>query len=223
MPIEPDDAELHEEVHRSFMLDVHTCLPAITRSYDSETQRGTFLPVVKGSVKDADGNNVFEQRPEIQNVPVRWERAGGYYEHKPLAVGDHGWLLFSEDSYAHWRATGELSEPGDLTRHSISYPFFLPGAWPDDNPLPDAPAESEAVYIVPEGGWVRVSKAGNSEFAHFVALASKVDGLLGFLDTAITSAASTEAGAGGLGGMTALKSALGSWLSSVAATSLKSD
>ena len=160
MPIEPTDAELQEEVHRSFMLDVHTCLPAITRSYDAAKQVGNFLPVVKGSVKDAGGNNTFEQRPEIQNVPVRWERAGGYYEHKPLAAGDHGWLLFSEDSYAHWRATGELSEPGDLTRHAISYPFFLPGAWPDDQPLPDAPASGEAVMIVPAGGHIRVSEAG---------------------------------------------------------------
>jgi hypothetical protein len=174
MPIEPTDAEVHEEVHRSFMLDVHTCLPAITRSYDAAKQRGNFQPVVKGSVKDADGNNVFEQRPEIQNVPVRWERAGGYYDHKPLAAGDHGWLLFSEDSYAHWRTTGEVSEPGDLTRHSISYPFFLPGAWPDDDPLPDAPGDTEAVYIVPAGGWLRVSKAGNSDI-DFVALASLVN------------------------------------------------
>lgn len=160
MPIEPDDAELLELVHRSFLLDVHTCMPATTRAYTAAKQVGNFLPVIKGSVKDNDGNNVYELRPIIQNVPVRWERAGGYYEHKPLAAGDHGWLIFSEDGYAHWRETGEISEPGDLTRHSISYPFFLPGAWPDDDPLPDAPASGEAVMIVPPGGHIRVSEAG---------------------------------------------------------------
>jgi hypothetical protein len=173
MPIEPTLAELLEETHRSFMLDAHTCLPAITHAYTASKQVGDFLPVVKGSVKDSDGGNVFELRPVIQNVPVRWERAGGYYEHKPLAKGDHGWLIFSEDCYAHWRATGEISEPGDLTRHSIAYPFFLPGAWPDDEPLPDAPSSGEAVSIVPAGGHLRVSKAGGS--AEFVALSNKVD------------------------------------------------
>lgn len=179
MPIEPDDAEVTEEVHRSFMLDVHTSVPAVTRDYTPGKQVGTFLPVVKGSVKDADGNNVFELRPEIQNVMVRWERAGGHYDHKPLAAGDHGWLIFSEDSYAHWRATGEISEPGDLTRHSISYPFFLPGAWPDDDPLPDV-GGSEGVHIVPAGSFRRFSKAGSTT-ADFVSLDTKVASMIGDL------------------------------------------
>lgn len=175
MPIEPELPELLEEVHRSFMLDVHVSMPAVTRAYNASTQRGDFLPVVKGSVKDSDGANVYEARPVIQNVPVRWESAGGYYEHKPLAAGDHGWLIFSEDCYAVWRTTGEISVPGDLTRHSLSYPFFLPGAWPDDQPLPDAPASGEAVSIVPAGGHLRVSKAGNAAAAKFVPLAPLTD------------------------------------------------
>jgi hypothetical protein len=221
MPIEPDDPEVHEEVHRSFMLDVHTCLPAVTRSYDASTQRGTFLPVVKGSVKNADGANVFEMRPEIQNIPVRWERAGGYYEHKPLRAGDHGWLLFSEDGYAHWRATGEISEPGDLTRHSISYPFFLPGAWPDDDPLPDPGSASEAVYIVPEEGNLRVSKAGSTA-AQNVALALKLATQLGVLKSAISSAP-VVAGDGGASFKAALVAALSAWPGDISSTSLQAD
>lgn len=215
MPIEPDDSEVHEEVHRSFMLDVHTSVPAITRAYTPGKQIGNFLPVVKGSVKDPDGNNVFELRPEIQNVMVRWERAGGHYDHKPLAAGDHGWLIFSEDSYAHWRATGEISEPGDLTRHSISYPFFLPGAWPDDDPLPDAPGSGEAVSIVPAGSHRRFSKAGAGGDAQFVALAEKVNAEL----AAIANAFSTFApGTGGAAFPNAYTSP-----GDVSGTSLKSD
>src|SRR6478735_7105553 len=168
MPIEPTLAEVIEEAIRSILLDVHTMVPAVTRAYTASMQSGYFLPVVKGSVKDSDGANVYEQRPVIQNVPVRWSRAGGYYEHKPLAAGDHGYLLFSEDCYAQWRVTGEISEPGDLTRHSLSYPIFLPGAWPDDDPLPDAPASGEAVSIVPAGGHLRVSKTGAGGAAKFV-------------------------------------------------------
>jgi len=175
MPIEPTLAELLETAHRSFMLDLHVCLPAVTRAYTSETQRGDFLPVVNGSVQDSDGANTYEARPVIQNVPVRWERAGGYYSHSPLAVGDHGWLIFSEDCYAVWRTTGEISAPGDLTRHSLSYPFFLPGAWPDDDPLPDAPT-GHAVSIVPAGGFLRVSNAGNAAAAKFVSQAPPTDG-----------------------------------------------
>lgn len=220
MPIEPDDAEVLEEVHRSFMLDVHTSVPAITRAYTASTQAGTFLPVVEGSVKDAEGNNVFELRPEIQNVMVRWERAGGHYDHKPLAKGDHGWLIFSEESYAHWRATGEISEPGDLTRHAISYPFFLPGAWPDDDPLPDV-GGSEGVHIVPAGSFRRFSKAGSTT-ADFVALATETAAQLSALKSAISGAA-VAAGDGGASFKAAIVAALSSWPGNIAATSLKSD
>lgn len=220
MPIEPDDAELHEEVYRSFMLDVHTCMPAVARAYTKAKQVGDFLPVVKGSVKDSDGNNVFELRPVIQNVPVRWERAGGHYDHKPLTTGDHGWLIFSEDSYANWRATGEISEPGDLTRHAISYPFFLPGAWPDDDPLTDV-GDSEGVHIVPAGSFRRFSKAGSTT-ADFVALATETAAQLTTLKSAISGAA-VVAGDGGASFKAAIIAALSSWPGTIAATSLKSD
>jgi hypothetical protein len=216
MPIEPTLAELLEETHRSFLLDVHVSMPAVTRAYTASTQRGDFLPVIKGSVKDSEGANTYEARPVIQNVPVRWERAGGYYEHKPLAVGDHGWLIFSEDCYAIWRTTGEISVPGDLTRHSLSYPFFLPGAWPDDNPLPDAPASGEAVSIVPAGGHLRVSKAGNAAAAKFVSLDPLVQSLISDLVSWI------QTGVAPSGGGTVTYAAPFS-PSSTAATSLKSD
>lgn len=213
MPIEPDLPELLERAVRSLLLDVHTCLPAVTRKYTASTQRGDFLPVVKGSVQDSEGNNVFELRPVIQNVPVRWERAGGYYSHSPLAAGDHGWLIFNEDSYAQWRVTGEVSEPGDVTRHSIAYPFFLPGAWPDDDPLPDAPSSGESVSIVPAGGHLRVSKAGGD--AQFVALANLVQTEL----QKIAQAFSTFVpGSGGASFPQAYTS-----VGNIAATSLKSD
>ncbi len=223
MSIEPDLAELIEESITSRLLDVHTCLPAVTRKYTAGTQRGDFLPVVKGSVKDGDGVNVFEERPVIQNVPVRWERAGGYYDHKPLAAGDHGWLIFSEDCYAHWRATGAVSEPGDLTRHSIAYPFFLPGAWPDDDPLPDAPASGEAVSIVPSGGHLRVSKAGGS--AEFVALANLVKAELTKIKAHL---ASLVVGAPGTSGPASMGAPVTSptpytTVGDIAATSLKAD
>lgn len=160
MPIDPDDAEVIEEAVRSFLLDVHVSMPAVCKSYDRATQRGDFTPTVKASVKHSDGTNVFEERPTIQHVPVLWHRAGGFYRHSPLAAGDTGVLLFSEDCYAHWRDTGELSVPGDVTRHSIAYPVFLPGLWPDGKPMADPGSASEAVEIVPAGGSIRVSEEG---------------------------------------------------------------
>lgn len=227
MPIEPDDAEVIQEAVLSFLLDVHVMVPAVTKSYDAAKQRGEFQPVINGSVKDSDGNNVFEGRPSILNVPVQWEGGGGYYSHKPLAKGDTGILIFSEDAYAHWRATGEVSDPGDVTRHSIAYPVFLPGLRSDLKPFADAPAAGEAVEIVPAGGHLRVSKAGGA--AQFVALSNKVDAALTALNGILATLATTLAGAAvepacATAGA-ALTTALGSWPAptGTACTSLKAD
>ncbi|MEO7033106.1 MAG: hypothetical protein ABI548_04645 [Polyangiaceae bacterium] len=251
MPIEPDDAELLESVIRSFLLDVHTCIPGRVVRYNAATQSANIQPVIRGHVLDGDGNNVFELLPVIQNVFVRWERAGGYYDHKPLAGdsgvrgsdglpnGDHGWLIFNESAMARWRATvftapesavtgkerlSGVFPPGDITRHSISYPFFLPGAWPDDRPLPDAPSSGEAVSIVPSGGHLRVSKAGAAGAADFVALATKTHAALqGILDALNHAVPATGAADGGAGLLTSIKSGLASLSADVAATSLKAD
>jgi hypothetical protein len=222
MPIEPDDAELIEEAIKSFMLDVHVCMPAKCVAYDATKQRGDFQPMVNGSVKDVDGNNVFETRPVVQNVPVFWLRAGGYGRHNPLAKDDCGVLFFSEDAYGHWRDTGELSDPGDVTRHSIAYPFFQPGIFPDAQPVADAPASGEAVESVPGGGHVSFRKVGGSD--DFVALAAKTSACLqGIIDAINNAIPASGASDGGAGLLTSIKSGLTSLSSSVAATSLKSD
>jgi hypothetical protein len=221
MPIEPTLAELLETVHRSYMLDVHTSMPGRVRSYDAATQTADVEPLILGALQDEDGFNVYEARPVIQNVPVRWERAGDYYDHKPLTADNCGWLIFSEDSYAQWRTTGEVSVPGDLTRHSLSYPFFLPGAWPDGKRLPDAPASGEAVSIVPSGGRLRVSTA-NPAHVELVALAGKVAAQLTALKQAISDAAPVP-NDGGAALKAAILGALAGWPESVASTTLAAE
>lgn len=182
MPLDPTLAEVLRLHSDARALDLHTCLPGIVNSYDAAKQVAEVLPVIRRAVPDGDGGTELEDIPPLPNVPVRWERAGGYYVHFPLAKGDHGWLIFSEAAIALWRTTGQVSEPGDQTRHGLSYPFFLPGAWPDADPLPDAPADGEAVIIVPAGGVVRVSEAGQA--AQLVALADLVKARLDALQNA---------------------------------------
>ena len=214
MPIEPDLAEVISSAIDSRLLDLHTMIVAKIVSYDATKQTAVVQPVVNGAAPNTDGGTTSEALPNIPNVPVRWERAGGYYEHKPLAVGDGGILIFSESAFATWRVSGAVSDPGDISRHSLSYCYFLPGAWPDAQALPDAPSAGEAVSIVPGGGHLRVSKAGSSA-SDFVALAALVHAELAKIATAFSS---FIPGTGGASFGTPYTTA-----GNVAATSLKSD
>jgi hypothetical protein len=221
----PSDVEIIREGIRSALLDVHTVMPGRVQSYYAAEQTADVVPVVQRAVPTSDGGYTTETIAVLNKVPVAWMQAGGYTLHFPLAKGDHVLLLFSEVAYGHWRETGQVSPPGDITRHGLSYPFALAGIPVIGKELGDAPSSGEAVLIAPSGGVVRVSKAHPAQ-AQFVALAEKVFQVLTTLKTAITTAAATEAGAAGLGGMTALQGNLASWLASVdelASQTLKSD
>jgi hypothetical protein len=171
MALEPTLAEIFDAHRQAILEELHICIPGRVKSYDATKQVADVIPCVRGTIANAEGETLHEELPVIPNVPVSWPSGGGYYLHLPLAAGDHVWLVFNEASIAQWRATGEVSEPGDLRRGSLSYPFALPGAKPDADAFSDAPADGEAVFGVPGGGVFRVGGPG----AVFVPQAPKVD------------------------------------------------
>lgn len=218
MPIEPTWEEVIEEAIKAKLLEVHTAIPGKVISYDAEKQTADVLPVVQRVDYNEDDEHKLTRLPVIPNVPVQWTRGGGMWFSMPLAAGDHVLLVFSEAAIGHWRASGEVAPPGDLRRHSIGYPIAIPGIAPDGGEIDDPGSAGETVL---GGGILRVG--GN--LAELVAIASKVMNQLDALKQAIAGAATTEANAGGLGGMTALNTALSSWPlpTGVAATKLKAE
>jgi hypothetical protein len=139
----------HELAH------VHTSLPAKVTSYDPTTNTVDVEFVTKPDFHDPDTRKrVFEERPSLGNVPVIWPRGGGYVVTVPLAAGDFVWLMFSEQGLAEWRASGQVSEPVDARRHSIGWPYAMPGAFPDSSPLAssDVATRTSKMILGEDGG-----------------------------------------------------------------------
>lgn len=170
MPLEPDLTEVLEAVLEARLADVHTAIPGKIKSYDAATQTAEVVVQIRAQTPKEDGSLASEEAPVIPNVPVQWPRGGGYALHFPLAAGDFVLLVFSEAAMGHWRETGQLADPGDLRRHSLAYPFAIPGVAPNAGPLGDAPAD-QGVINVPDGKALRV---GGPD-ADFVALKGKVE------------------------------------------------
>lgn len=164
---DPTLAEVIREAISSRLLDVHTALPGRVRTYDRAKQVADIEVMILHPAPMADGDIELETYPVIPNVPVGWMRGGGYSLQFPLNKGDSVWLIFSEACMAHWRVSGQVSEPGDLRRHDLSYPIAIPCCAPDADALTAIGAD-EAVIDGP----TLVRLGGSS--SQFLAVASLV-------------------------------------------------
>lgn len=200
MPIEPSDVEVIRRAIESRLSDVHTSGPGKVTSYDPGTQTATVQPMWKRlTPSDADGVLESERFPEIKNVPILFPRSKKVGFDFDLEAGDFVLLLCPERNPAEWRQSGLESAPGDARLHPLAGAVGLPGYYPNDISAP-----LMRLRLTPEG--FSVGPAPQP-----VALAPLVLAIFSALKAAIATAAATETGASGLGGMTALNGALSSW------------
>lgn len=117
---------------------LHVCLPGVIESWDPITQTASVKPTVRNPITDLVTGAADSEDPiTIPNVMVVTPRGGGFHISFPYEKGDHVVLVFSDLATGQWRASGEVSEPLDVRRHSLGYPFAFPGAFPDSDALTD--------------------------------------------------------------------------------------
>jgi hypothetical protein len=190
----PTFAELIREAIDSRLLDVHTALPGRILTYDKATQIATVELLVLHPAPVSDGTVLLETYAVLPSVPVAWPRGGGYSLQFPLRKGDTGLVIFSEAADGNWRVSGDLSEPGDLRRHDLSYGKFYPGIGPDTQPL-DPPVTDDEARI---DGPTLIRLGGAS--ADFVARAAKVDAGLSDIASFLGAVKATLTGGIGVAG-----------------------
>lgn len=200
MPTEISLPQVLEAHHDGRMSDVHTAVPGTIVSWDAATQTATVQPMVRKPILSADGFMTYVTPPQIQNVPCFVLRGGGFLVSVPFVGGDPVWLMFSEQSYAEYLQTGQLSNPRDIRRHGIGYPFAIPGPAPDAAHL--ASVDGSALIVGKDGddsallritsGLIQAGLTGTQ----FVALANLVATELNNIASALSSV-SGNAGAGG--------------------------
>lgn len=187
--------------------DIHVALPAQVQSYDPSTQTVSVQPLLKRPLVAADGTQTADTPPVLNGIPVQFPAGGGMRLTFPIASGDTGLLVFSEQSLDIWKQTGGLVDPVDLRRNHLSDAVFLPGvqasptAWKNANPS-------------------IISIGSDNGAADFAALASKVLSNLNALKTAINGWTPVP-NDGGLALKTALSTLFATWPTSVASTTVE--
>lgn len=176
----PSLSEIVERALASGAANVNTSMPGVVVSYDAATQTATVRPCLKRVLFSEDDEQVAEEIPPIENVPVSFPGGAGFTIHFPLAAGDTGDLIFSQASHNEWQATGNVSAPGDLKPHNLGAAKFYPGLRHRKNTAPDTD-----VSIGLPGG-LRIHFGGTVNIgggSDFVAMAAKVDARLTALET----------------------------------------
>lgn len=118
---------------------IHTCLPGVILTYDHETQKATVQPSLRKvyQTKDAQGNNLVQNMPVLNAVPVIFQRSGTTSISFPLKPGDRVLVLVSERSLDEWIASTENQvTPQDPRKFHLSDATCIPGLYPFSDPLP---------------------------------------------------------------------------------------
>lgn len=136
--------------------------------------------------------------PVFSDVPILWMHGGASHLTFPIVVGDYVLLVFSQRCFDNWYDGKDLQAPPEPRLHDLSDAVAIPGLF-NQAGAPAIPTETTLTGNMSLG----VLGAGD-----FVALASKVDLALSQLKGFIAAAATTESNAAGLGGMTALNTAI---------------
>lgn len=200
---EPTLAEVIRRAIDSRALDLHVALPGRVEKYDAATQTAEVLPMVRRAIVDEDGDVQHEDLPPIPNVQIAFPRGGGFSATWPLDKGDHVLLVFNSWATGQWRETGDISDPIDLRKHSLSNPVAIPGVAPKREVLP-TDAAAAVIEVAGTATELKVGAAASS----FVSLDDKVQTRLGEIYTAISGAA-VAAGDGGATLKSAIIAALG--------------
>ncbi len=177
---DPTLAEVIRNAMDARLRGVRIALPGEVISYDANEQKADIKPLIKDLVPTREGKELLETLPVIPNVPVIWQRAGGFLLTMPLAKGDKVLLLANDRSIDNWvSGDGREQNPDDFRTHSLSDCVAYPGFYPFSAALGDTDHKDHMV-LGREGGTAQVHiKADEVSLyeenaADFVALAQKV-------------------------------------------------
>lgn len=116
-------ADTQAEFVRAALVNLHTSMPGIIKSYDATKQTAEVQPAIKRIVV-VDGEVQKLRLPVCLDVPVCMF---GNALTAPIAAGDDCLLLFAERCFDRWYASGGVQDPADFRMHDLSDGFAIVG------------------------------------------------------------------------------------------------
>lgn len=170
--------------------DFYFPLPARVERFDPSTGTADVLPLIKFPRITESGDEEKEALPVLPSVPVVFPGLGDFALTFPVSAGDLGLVVFCGASIDEFLATGQLSEPFQERKASLSDGVFIPGLRFSKAPFSGFDS-SRVVLGHADGARVSVDQSsvrlGDPVAGSLVALAAKVETELNALRTVINT------------------------------------
>jgi len=122
--LSPDLSLIIRQAFTNLMKDVHTTAPGLIISFDPVKQSAEVQPLIKRIFveKDVSGNEIerVESVGKLINVPVVFDRGGGFCMTFPVNPGDECEIHYMERCSDLWRQRGGEQIPNAWRMHSYS-------------------------------------------------------------------------------------------------------
>lgn len=145
-----------EQIHRA-LGDVNTSLPGQIVSFDPATQTATVKVLAKRSL-----NGVATDYPDLVNVPVHFQRGGGFVQTMPIQPGDGGQIHFQSRDMSSWQSSGSPDAGADRY-HSLSDAVLVPGLVDASKAVPDYDPTRHVTRSLDGQSYTAFDEAGNFE------------------------------------------------------------
>ncbi len=184
------------------LCDIHVAMPGrVEKVINGKPTRVDVKVMIQQTVEleDGDGELIAVGAPVLPSVPVAILQGGGFFISVPVKVGDFGQIIFNERAIDRFRATGEVTPPGDNRCHSYAGATFWPGGLvPASAEVADAHPDNLvigrdggcAIHIKPDDS----INLGSAAPVSAVARADLVDAELALIATAVPAYTPTPAG-----------------------------
>ena len=154
----PSLSNAFKSIFASQMHGVHTMLPGKVTEFNATTQRATIALGPAPVMVDGTVNPY----PPIIDVPIQYQRFGGYVLAMPVTAGDSVAVFFSERSLDTWLRNGTPGEaPAETRFFNLADAFAVPGLYPSAAAL-DATTASSGLWLKSEDGTVSIRARGNA-------------------------------------------------------------
>jgi hypothetical protein len=138
----------------SALKEVFTVLPAIVTKVVSP-QIIECQPTIKIKI-----NNIVSNLPLLLEVPLRFFRTANFAITIPIQVNDYVAVFFCQRSLDTWLNEGDIQDPQDIRRHSISDGFAIPCMYPNNDLVENVSSTDLQIRNIDNTAYISLSPEG---------------------------------------------------------------